>query len=191
VTTYNDVPPDRNPGVLIIDATCEAGCAFVLGLRARGWAVWLATDADTAVSMYALHADEIDVAMVDVQLPGLEGMRALNRLHEMNADLPCCATTSPVGRYAAAAFRRACDTPLFTKPLDPRSLSFTLIEMAVPVLRAGWRRPDDAFRPARLVAPPEAAMPRSRILPPARFALAAALLAGWSSPGASADADSQ
>lgn len=135
---YRDVPPPRKPGVLIVDPTCEAGGAFVVGLEAGGWAVRLAADADAdaAITTYALHAEEIDVALVDMQLPGLEGMRVLNRLREMNADLPCVATTSPVGPYAAAAFRRMCDTPLYTKPLDARCLSLTLFEMAAPVVRA-------------------------------------------------------
>jgi CheY-like chemotaxis protein len=131
MTSYRDVPPTRNPGVLIIDPTCEARDAVVCGLESRGWAVWLAADPDAAAAIYALHADEIDTALIGLQVPGLDGVLTLVTLREIDESLPCCATAPDA--YAAAALRTAWDIPVFTRPPDARALSFTLFEMIAPV----------------------------------------------------------
>lgn len=135
MTDSHDVPPTRCPGLLVVDAD-PSGCGpFVRAMEGRGWSVWVAENAPAAVAAYRDHRGEIDIALVDLQLPGLEGARVLTDLHDLAPDLPCCATSAGVSPYVEAAFRRMSDTPLFTKPLAPRSLSFALLEMVNPVGR--------------------------------------------------------
>ena len=131
MTDFHDIPPERYPGLLLIDPMCREGDAFVRGLEARGWCVWLVSDPETAAAVYAVHADEIDVALVGMRVPGLDGVLALVTVRELNPYLPCCATVPDP--HSAAAVRRAFDIPTFTRPPDALALSFTLHEMIVPV----------------------------------------------------------
>jgi DNA-binding NtrC family response regulator len=124
---------DRIPGVLIVDADPGSRAELSHGMNDQGWQVWTAPDGDAAVEIYREDGDRIDVALVDLQLPGLHGTRVLSELAEINPDLPTCAMSGNVSPYAASAFRRMSSTPLFTKPMDVRALSFMLHEMIVPV----------------------------------------------------------
>jgi DNA-binding NtrC family response regulator len=102
-------------------------------MEEQGWHVWMAHDGRAAVEVYREDCHRIDIVLVDLQLPGLLGTRVLAELAEINPDLPTCAMSANVSPYAASAFRRMSATPLFTKPMDVRALSFILHEMIVPV----------------------------------------------------------
>jgi DNA-binding NtrC family response regulator len=126
---------DRIPGVLIVDSDSGSRCDLARAMEEQGWQVWTAQDGVAAVEIYRQESGRIDVVLVDLQLPGLLGTRVLAELAEINPDLPTCAMSANVSPYAASAFRRMSATPLFTKPMDVRALSFILHEMIVPVCR--------------------------------------------------------
>ena len=84
---------------------------------------------------YRRHRDCIDVALVDLQLPGLQGARVLRELDQINPTLPRCAMSADVTPYTASAFRRLSDTPLFAKPLNVQDLASALHEMVAAVIR--------------------------------------------------------
>jgi DNA-binding NtrC family response regulator len=124
---------DRLPGVLIVDSDAASRAHLARAMTQQGWHVFAASDGEDALEIYQQDADRIDVAIVDLQLPGLIGVRVLSELAELNPDLPTCAMSGDVSPYAASAFRRMSATPLFTKPMDFRALSFILHEMISPV----------------------------------------------------------
>jgi DNA-binding NtrC family response regulator len=124
---------DRLPGVLIVDSDAVACDDLARAMEHQGWHVFTAADGEAAVEAYRQDGDRIDVALVDLQLPGLLGVRVLSELAEINPDLPTCAMSGNVSPYAASAFRRMSATPLFTKPMDMRALCFILHEMIAPV----------------------------------------------------------
>jgi len=124
---------DRIPGVLIVDSDPRSRNELARAMEEQGWHVWMAHDGRAAVEVYREECNRIDIVLVDLQLPGLLGARVLAELAEINPDLPTCAMSANVSPYAASAFRRMSATPLFTKPMDVRALSFILHEMIVPV----------------------------------------------------------
>lgn len=124
---------DRVPGVLIVDSDAASRAHLARAMEQQGWHAWMAADDEEAMEVYQQEVDRIDVALVDLQLPGLIGVRVLSELAELNPDLPTCAMSGDVSPYAASAFRRMSATPLFTKPMDIRALSFILHEMIAPV----------------------------------------------------------
>jgi DNA-binding NtrC family response regulator len=124
---------DRLPGVLIVDSDAASRVHLARAMEQQGWHAWTAADGEGAMEVYQQEAERIDVAIVDLQLPGLIGVRVLSELAELNPDLPTCAMSADVSPYAASAFRRMSATPLFTKPMDIRALSFILHEMIAPV----------------------------------------------------------
>lgn len=132
MTTSHDEDRNRLPGLLVVEPDPKAREALARGLRSHGWQVW-ATDGPAAVETYVRHRDRIDVALVDLQLPGLEGARLLAELDRIAPALHRCAMSSDVTPYTASAFRRLSDTPLFSKPLNVPALAFALQEMVAAV----------------------------------------------------------
>jgi DNA-binding response OmpR family regulator len=131
--TFRDSGPGRPPGILIVDPDPQSRAQLAAGLEKQGWAVWTTPDGAAAFDIYELYRERIDVVLVDLQLPGLQGGHVLTELAAQNPDLVRCAMLAAVSPYAASAFRRMSDTPLFTKPVVTRALAFTLHEMIVPV----------------------------------------------------------
>jgi CheY-like chemotaxis protein len=132
MTTVCDEDRSRLPGLLIVEPDPQARETLARGLEGYGWHVW-ATDGPAAVETFLRYRDRIDVALVDLQLPGLQGARVLSELDRLNPTLPRCAMSSDVTPYTASAFRRLSDTPLFAKPLNVPALAFALQEMVAAV----------------------------------------------------------
>ena len=131
--TVSDADRARPPGLLIVEPDPQAREALARGMERHGWHVWTAADGAAAVETYQRHRDRIDVALVDLQLPGLQGARVLAELDRLNPALTRCAMSADVTPYTACAFRRLSDTPLFTKPLNVPALAFALYEMVAAV----------------------------------------------------------
>ena len=135
MTPQYDSDRPRLPGLLIVDPDPTARAYLARAMEAQGWRVWSVADGGAAVEVYRQYRGRIDVALVDLQLPGLQGGLVLTELAGVNPHLIRCAMSADVSPYAASAFRRMSDIPLFTKPLDVRALSFTLYESVIPVGR--------------------------------------------------------
>jgi CheY-like chemotaxis protein len=89
----------RQYGILIVD---DEGCVrsvLNLGMRQRGFAVWLASDGQEALNMYRCYRETIDVVLLDVQMPGADGPRTLAALQELNPRVRCCFMTGNLGDY--------------------------------------------------------------------------------------------
>ncbi|HEY1375623.1 MAG TPA: response regulator [Gemmataceae bacterium] len=108
----------QTKGVLIVDPDVRARCQLQRELEARGWSVWVAADGAGAVRAYRERPHDIDVTLVDLQLPGLQGSQVLTELGRIAPGLLRCAMSVGVTPYTAAAFRRLTDTRLFRKPLE-------------------------------------------------------------------------
>jgi DNA-binding NtrC family response regulator len=108
----------QTKGVLIVDPDARARFQLQRDLEARGWSVWVAADGAGAVRAYRERPRDIDVALVDLQLPGLQGSQVLTELGQIAPSLHRCAMSADVSPYTAAAFRRLTDTRLFRKPLE-------------------------------------------------------------------------
>jgi DNA-binding NtrC family response regulator len=71
-------------------------------------------------------ACEVQIAIIDLHMPGLDGMEVMRALHIANEQMPVILIT---GDYSAKAFAEAIDTgayELLWKPLDLRQLTDTL-----------------------------------------------------------------
>ena len=55
--------------------------------------VRLACDGQQAVEVFRRLREEIDLVLMDVQMPGLDGPSALKEMQEINPDVLCCFTT--------------------------------------------------------------------------------------------------
>jgi DNA-binding NtrC family response regulator len=76
--------------------------------------------------VYCEQRDELHAAVVDLQLPGLQGGRVLVELENHAPAVACFAMSAGLAPYAAAAFRRITPTPLFAKPVRASELDAAL-----------------------------------------------------------------
>lgn len=135
MTTQYDDDRIHLPGLLLVDPDPVVRNVLAREMEAQGWCVWAAADGAAAVETYTRYRDRIDVALVDLQFPGLQGGRLLAELGQIDPDLTRCAMSGGVSAYTASAFRRVSETPLFVKPLNARSLAFDLSQMMAPTDR--------------------------------------------------------
>jgi CheY-like chemotaxis protein len=90
----------RPPGVLIVDDDLAVRTLLNLVLREHGFAVWQTADGCKALKAYQGHRDDIDLVLLDVRMPGLDGPQTLAALHQLNPQLRCCFMTGDWGRYS-------------------------------------------------------------------------------------------
>jgi trehalose-phosphatase len=117
------------PGILVVDADPLIRAQTAEGLRAEGWSVWEAGAVEEAVGTLRRLNGQIKAAIVDLQMPGIQGWRALSELGATNPALVRCATTAGVAAQAADAFRRTSDTPLFVRPFRVEMVSSELLRL--------------------------------------------------------------
>ncbi len=116
-------------GILLVDPDAQERGRLKRELEACGWQVWVAADAPTAIRVYAERQHDIRAAVVDLQLPGLQGSRVLAGLAEISPSLARFAMSAELAPYTAAAFRRMSHTPLLAKPVRIQELDSALREL--------------------------------------------------------------
>jgi CheY-like chemotaxis protein len=106
----------RRPGILIADDMALILTLLKFELEARGFAVWLAVDGEAALELYSRHRDEIDLVLLDVHMPGLDGPRTLDALRRLNPDVVACFMTGNGGGYTHEGLLRRGAARIFSKP---------------------------------------------------------------------------
>jgi two-component system, OmpR family, response regulator len=133
-----DPPPAtrRRPGVLVADD--EAGVRAVLhvGLEQQGFCLWLAADGHEALHLYWHHREAIDVVLLDVCMPVLDGPQTLAALRELNPQVRCCFMSRELGRYTERGLRDLGAAAVLPKPFRPAEVALVLRQLAG---KAGWR----------------------------------------------------
>lgn len=114
------------PGVLVVDSDPKSRSETARGMRAEGWQVWEAGGGEEALALLRRLNGSVKAAIVDLQMPGIQGWRALRELGEAAPSLARCATTAGVSAQAAEAFRRTSATPLFVRPFPIEAVSAEL-----------------------------------------------------------------
>ncbi|OPX24659.1 MAG: hypothetical protein B1H04_01685 [Planctomycetales bacterium 4484_123] len=142
---------ESKPAILIIDD--DPGVCWALAAAARSMGYEAQTAADAAEGMAKLAAGGADVVVLDIQLPGLNGLEALPRIKADHPALPVVVITAfgTVETAVEAVKRGAFDYLL--KPVDMETLK-TVLAAAV-----GRRR---GQRPAQ--PPPQATVSDSEIV---------------------------
>ena len=122
--------PPRAPGVLIVDD--EAGIRGVLNawMRQQGFAVWLAADGRQAIELYRHHHESIDVVLLDVRMPGLDGPQTLAALQALRPEVRCCFMSGDLGTYTAEALENLGGGAVLRKPFHLAEAARVLCELA-------------------------------------------------------------
>lgn len=90
----------RQFGILVVDDEAALRKMLQAGLGAHGFSIWLADSGPAAIETYQQHRSEIQLVLLDIRMPGMDGVQALGRLREINPDIRCWLMTGDAGRHA-------------------------------------------------------------------------------------------
>jgi CheY-like chemotaxis protein len=106
----------RNPGILVVDDMGLILTLLKFELEPRGFTVWLAVDGDDALDLYRRNRAEIDLVLLDVQMPGLDGPHTLAILQKFDPDVLACFMTADSGTYTEEELLERGAARVFKKP---------------------------------------------------------------------------
>jgi CheY-like chemotaxis protein len=86
-------------GVLVVDDDPSIRALFTLCLPPQGFAVWGAASGEEALDVYREHGSTIDVVLLDVRMPDLDGPHTLARLRQFDPEVRCCFMSGDIGDY--------------------------------------------------------------------------------------------
>lgn len=109
-------PSQRMFGVLVADDEPEVREIVEIALRDAGFAVWPAVDGQNALELFRRNRKFIDAALLDVNMPRLDGPQTLAALHEIAPQLPCCFMSGGLGAHTAESLSRDGALALLSKP---------------------------------------------------------------------------
>jgi anti-anti-sigma factor len=112
-----DAPPREPAGILVVDDAAAVRGLLARWLRGCGFAVWAAATGAEALEVYRGHRAAIDLVLLDVRLPGMDGPEVLAALRQINPRVACCFMTGDPGLYTEEGLRGLGAERVFPKPL--------------------------------------------------------------------------
>lgn len=86
-------------GILIVDDEFAIRDFLQALLQRHGYCVWTAASGDEALDSCCDHGEEIDIVLLDVQMPGMNGPQTLDGIRQFDPELPVCFMTGDLGGY--------------------------------------------------------------------------------------------
>lgn len=106
--------------ILLIDDEAEFISTLAERLRLRGYSATLALDGESALKM--LETEHADLALLDVMLPGMQGIEVLRRIRERLPELPVILLTGQAGAKDGIEGMKQGAKGYLTKPVDIKEL---------------------------------------------------------------------
>jgi anti-anti-sigma factor len=126
-------------GLLVADDDTAVLSVLEAFLRFEGFKVWLTDHGHQAIELYQRHQEEINVVLLDVQMPGLDGPSTLTALQKISPSIRCCFMTGNPGFYTERGLLNLGAARVFRKPFEFLELIETLDQLGC---RSPWRRQD-------------------------------------------------
>jgi DNA-binding response OmpR family regulator len=121
---------NTRPEVLVIDDQAAVGIMLELALRHFGFTVHLAGAGQQALEAFRRHADTIDVVLLDVQMPYLDGPGTLAALRRVHLSVPVVFMSGNTGRYSEQDLLTLGAARVLQKPFNLDELSRLLWQLA-------------------------------------------------------------
>jgi CheY-like chemotaxis protein len=106
----------RKPCLLVVEDDEPVRTMLGVGLRHFGFAVLTAANGQQAVELYLAQRANIDLVLMDVQMPGLDGPQTLAQLRQLNPQVRCCFMSGYTGKYSDEELERLAGTAVLHKP---------------------------------------------------------------------------
>jgi DNA-binding response OmpR family regulator len=122
----------RNPGILIVDDMGLILTMLKVALHSHGFNVWVADNGDDAISLFRLNLEEIDLVILDVQMPGLDGPQTLAALRRIDPNVLACFMTGNSGNHTRSDLLKYGVARVFNKPFSATTLVQSVQELLEP-----------------------------------------------------------
>jgi CheY-like chemotaxis protein len=103
-------------GVLVVDDDHSIRHLLDTALRQRGFTVWIASNGKEGLDLYRGHRHEIDLALLDVRMPVLDGPETAAALQELEPALCICFMSGHSGDYSSEQLLELGAVCVFEKP---------------------------------------------------------------------------
>lgn len=91
-------------------------------LEEHGYFIYAKSNGKDGLAFFEAHQDEIDVAVIDKNMPGLDGEQLLSALKKIRPHLPIILATGSVENECIAALEQKGASCLLIKPFEPTEL---------------------------------------------------------------------
>lgn len=114
----DNMPKNTGQKPVVLIGEDEEGVRKLLkiALEERGFEVMLAANGREAAALYGQHKSEIDLVLLDVQMPEMDGPHALAAMRKLNPAVRCCLMTASSGPYTYQELHQLDADRIFEKP---------------------------------------------------------------------------
>jgi CheY-like chemotaxis protein len=128
----------RRKGILIVDDEESVRAVLQVWLRHQDFAVWQVANGQEALELYLRHREAIDLILLDVRMPGLDGPETLMAFQQVNARICCCFMSGDLGSYTELDLRNAGAAAVIWKPFCLAEVGKLVRELADNAERRGF-----------------------------------------------------
>lgn len=112
------------PKVLIVDDEMVVRDSLAVWLEDDGFQVRTAENGMQGLTV--IEQEHLDAAVIDIKMPGMDGVTLLNKVKEIDAELPIIMITAHATIDNAVKSMKEGAYDFITKPFPPEKLSLTL-----------------------------------------------------------------
>jgi DNA-binding response OmpR family regulator len=95
-----DEQTPAQPSILVVEDEPRLQRLLGFYLAKEGFKVTTASNGQEAIELYWKHHDTIDLVLMDVRIPSLDGPSVLQVIQEIDKEVVCCFTTGERGYYS-------------------------------------------------------------------------------------------
>ena len=122
---------DHTPTVLVVEDHLPTRLAMATWLAYEGFLVLTAADAHEAIGHLKRPPEPIDVAVLDVGLPDMDGITLCKKLRDMYPTMPVIVCSAHAGPAEVARLVELGACRYFRKPVEPDEL-LAAVEASLP-----------------------------------------------------------
>jgi DNA-binding NtrC family response regulator len=112
--------------ILIVDDDPIVLALLQAFLTREGFTVWSAVGGSAAQSLFVRHHAAIDLVLIDVRMPDMDGPETLRALHRLDSEVTYCFMSGYTGQYSEDNLLKMGAAHLFAKPFDLDELARSL-----------------------------------------------------------------
>jgi CheY-like chemotaxis protein len=120
----------RQYGILVVDDEASLREMLYIGLEQEGFAVWLAANGREAFEVYRCQRAAIDVVVLDIQMPELNGPQTLAGLQNLSPQIRCCFLSADFESYTEDKLRSLGAAAVLRKPIALHEFAHVLRQLA-------------------------------------------------------------
>ncbi len=117
----------NHPRILIVDDEPNVRLMLRTALATVGYPTAVAPDGETALGM--IQAEPCDLIILDLRMPGLDGMQTLTRIRELGTKVPVVMLTAHGSIPDAVTAMRLDAIDFISKPISPVELRARVAEV--------------------------------------------------------------